>query len=395
MDYAASTPVDARVLEAMRPYEAGIFGNPGAIHRDGQLASAAVFHAREKLAKTLASDFREIIFTASATEANNLALRGACEAAQDRGIKRPKIVISAIEHESVRDTARCLVKLCGAEVVEIPVNNEGIIDLAAISSALDSNTVIISVHYANSEIGTIQPISEIAQIVKNYKLSTNNSYLLFHTDAAQAFQYLPCAVRDLGVDLLTLSSHKIYGPKGAGALYMKNISEIRYPKLAPQLFGGGQESGFRSGTENVPAIVGFGEAAAIAMEMQENESVRVEHIRDMLWDGIRRFVPDAALNGPGAGFSASRNAARRLPNNLSIYFPGRPAQDLCIELDMAGLAVSPGSACSSRTANPSYVVAALGHDGDRPSSSVRFTLGRQTSEQEVADALTIFSKRFA
>ncbi len=386
LDYAAATPLDARVAEAMRPYEAGMFANAGAIHRDGQLASEAVFKARLAVAKAIGADFREIIFTASATEANNLALRGVFLKAQENGITHPKIIISSIEHESVRETAHYLAERRGGEVVEIPVDREGMLDLVALRSALDERTVIVSIHYAQSELGVVQDIPAIAEIVKNYKLEAKRSlYPLFHTDAAQAFNYLSCdmntlGIHPLGVDMLTLSSHKIYGPKGVGALYVRAVNAV-----SPVTTGGGQEYGMRSGTENVPAIVGFGVAVEIAEEMREAESVRIAGLRDILWNGIKAVVPNAELNG---------SFTRRLPNNLNIYFAGRPAQDLCIELDMMGIAVSPGTACKSRTADPSYAITALGYSGDRPSSSLRLTLGRGTSEGEIKEVLTLFKKRF-
>ncbi len=428
LDYAASTPLDPRVEEAMRPYYSSVFGNPSAVHTFGQEASGAVFHARKAIGEALNADYRQIVFTGSATEANNLALRGAFEHALrkrrlfspaeksdslsahrsatsgDRADAlprcssehianapllsdlmnkqdRPKILISGIEHESVRAACKDLHEAYGVEVVDIPVDKLGIIDVILLKTLFDDRVILISVQYANSEIGTIQPIKEIGEIIKNYKLEAGSSaYPLFHTDAVQAFQYLKCDVKELGVDMLTLSAHKIYGPKGIGCLYIGNPG-----LLDPMVSGGGQEYGMRSGTENVPAIVGFAKAVEIAEDMRAEESKRMVTLRDLLWDSIETIVPDAEVNG---------SIDNRVPNNLNVYFPGHSAQDACIELDMQGIAVSPGTACSSRASQPSYVIEALGFSGDRPSSSIRFSLGRQTTKAEIEAVSSIFKKRF-
>lgn len=423
LDYAASTPLDPTASKAMHPYHSTLFGNPSAIHLAGQTASAALHEARTQVAEAIGAGYRDIVFTGSATEANNLALRGVLAQAlrnqnssapaaelssrsiRLRALARPsqsdlrdvpqdshqhasslgspyKILISAIEHESVRAACAGLKASFGVEVVDIPVDNEGIIDLSLLKTHLDERVVMVSVQCANSEIGVIQPIAEIARIIRDFRKDA--VYPLFHTDAVQALQYEPCDVSVLGVDLLTLSAHKIYGPKGIGALYARD-PEL----LLPQIVGGGQEYGMRSGTENVPAIVGFGVAAGIAITMREKESIRIAALRDRLWQGILGIVPDAELNGPPTVHD------RRLPNSLNVYFPGHSAQDMCIELDMMGIAVSPGTACSSRTAEPSYVVEALGFSGDRPSSSIRFSLGRQTTIREIDEVIAVFKKRFA
>jgi cysteine desulfurase len=299
----------------------------------------------------------------------------------------------------------------GVEIIEIPVNSEGIIDLIKLKEALNENTVLVSVQMANSELGVIQPIQEIAEVIKKYKARVGSAiYPLLHTDAVQAFQYMKCDVMDLGVDMMTLSAHKIYGPKGIGMLYarnskhqslnpkqiqnsnMRNVSdlEFRYSDfLSPLVIGGGQEYGMRSGTENVSAIVGFAKAVEIAEKLRGKESKRVAVLRDALWIGIKKIIPDAELNGPPV-----EGGAERLPNNLSIYLPSRPAQDVCIEFDLMGIAVSPGTACASRAAEPSRVIKALGFSGDRPLSSIRFSLGRQTTVGEIRSVLSILKKRF-
>ncbi len=381
MDYAATTPMDSGVEKAMHPFYSGIFGNPSSSHLHGQQASRAVFLARQAVAKALNADYTEIVFTGSATEANNLAVRGAVEYAAAQGIMKPRVVISAIEHESVYEACMALKRLHGAEIIEIPVNGEGIIDLTKLEVELNENTILVSIQMANSELGVIQPIKEIAESIKKYKAGAGSAvYPLFHTDAVQAFQYMACNVADLGVDMMTLSAHKIYGPKGVGLLYVKKGISIE-----PQIAGGGQENGMRSGTENVAAIVGFAKAVEIAEKVRVKEFKRVAVLRDALWKGIKKIVPDAELNG---------SVVDRIPNNLNVYLPSRPAQDVCIELDLMGVAVSPGTACASRAAEPSRVLKALGFSGDRPMSSIRFSLGRYTTAVEIRSVLSILKKRF-
>lgn len=397
MDYGAATPMDSAVEKAMRPFYNGSFGNPSSSHLHGQEASRAVFLARQGIAKALNADYTEIIFTGSATEANNLAIRGVFEYALAEKKNKSRIVISAIEHESVYEACMALKRLYGAEIIEVPVSGEGIIDLQKLEAALNENTVLVSVQMANSELGVIQPIYEIAKIVRNFRDSRykmqdagiRNNYPLFHTDAVQAFQYMGCDVIDLGVDMLTLSAHKIYGPKGIGALYVRRFMNPESCILNPLIVGGGQENGLRSGTENVAAIVGFAKAVEITEKLRIKESKRVASFRDALWKGIKKIIPDAKLNGPPVG-----GREDRLSNNLSVYLPARPAQDVCIELDLMGIAVSPGTACASRAAEPSRVLKALGFSGDRPMSSIRFSLGRGTTAVEIRSVLAILKKRF-
>lgn len=365
LDYAASTPVAPEVEKTMRIYFSKKFGNPGSTHWFGQETSAAIFEAREKIAKAIGVDYKQIIFTASATEANNLALRG---------VVSGKIVVSAIEHNSVMETCSSR-----GNCVYIPVDKEGFVDLKKLKSALNKKTVLVSVIYASNEIGVVQPIKEISKIIRNFR--GNNIYPLFHTDAVQAFQFLKCNVDELGVDLMTLSAHKIYGPKGMGLLYVRNKKLI-----SPIVTGGGQEWGLRSGTENVPYIVGFGKAVELAESLRLKESGRLRKLRDYFWKELKKIVPKVELNGP---------IKNRLANNLNVYFPGRPAQDLCLELDIWGVSVSPGVACSVRSAKPSYIIQALGYSGDRPYSSIRFSLGRWTTKKEIDDVLRIFRKRFS
>lgn len=374
LDYASSTPIATEVVKVMESHWSDTFGNPGSTHWFGQQASGAVFKARQTIASFLDVDYKDILFTSSATEANNLALRGVLKKSKQ---KNPRIVVSAIEHESILETCRDLEKE-GVEVVYIPVNKEGIVDCKEVERALNKRTILVSIMYANNEIGTIQPVKKIGELIKKYKGEDN--YPLFHTDAVQAFQYLPCSIKKLGVDLLTLSAHKIYGPKGIGLLCVKDKG-----LLAPIITGGGQESGLRSGTENVPYIIGLAKAMELVEKNRNKELKRVGELRDYFWKEMKDIISDIEMNG---------SLKNRLPNNINIYFPGRPASDLCIELDIWGLAVSSGTACSARSIKPSYVIEALGGSEDRAFSSLRISLGRYTTKAEIVSALKIFKQRF-
>jgi cysteine desulfurase len=373
-DYAATTPVDPAVLAAMEPYFAEKFGNPGSLHSFGQEAIAVVDRSRETIARAVGADFRQIIFTGSATEANNLALRGAVAGFRVARKAMPRIIVSAIEHESVLETARDMGRE-GAEVVYAPVDEKGTVDLKKIKESLTSDTAVVSIMYANNEIGAIQPIAEIAKTIQEFR--GKNIYPLFHIDAAQALQFLDCDISHLGIDLMTLSAHKIYGPKGIGALYIKDMKNLR-----PIISGGGQEFGLRSGTENVPSIVGFAKAVELTTVLRDKESGRLAELRDHLSAEIKRIFPKAEINGP-------ENDAEKLPNILNVYFPGLAAQDLLTKFDLAGLAVSSGSACRSRAPEYSYVIEELGYSKERAKSSIRFSLGRPTAEDEITRALEI------
>lgn len=391
-DYAASTPVDPEVEKAMRPFWSEVFGNPGALHFFGQKASAEVFKARKSMADILGCKYDEIIFTGSATEANNLALRGIVKkflSDKTSLTSKPKIIVSAIEHDSILDTARILEKE-GAETAYLPVSKKGIVDLEKLEELLDDRTVLVSVMYANNEIGTIQPIREISKIINNFRnrtaVTTRTIYPLLHTDAVQAFNYLPCGVDELGVDLMTLSSQKIYGPKGIGMLYFRNSAKT-VKSLEPLITGGGQESGLRSGTENVPGIVGFAKAAEIADKLRDKEIKRLNKLKDYFLTKAKKIIPSSQLNGDGKN---------RLPNNINLYFPGEEAQELIIKLDLAGFAVSPGAACSARVCKPSHVLKAMGHSDELATHSVRITFGRGTTKKEIdllLSALKKISKR--
>jgi cysteine desulfurase len=414
LDNAATTPLDSEVKKAMEPYFDATYGNPNSLHWFGQQARAAVDGARETIATAISARFREAIFTGSATEANNLALRGAIKKARPTfDVLQPgkpmKIIVSDIEHDSILDTVKDLEKE-GVEVVYIPVNEYGFVDVQQIKDALDERTVLVSIMYANNEIGSIQPIKEIAEIIKAFRERENAIpyYPLFHADAVQAFQFLDCNVNDLGVDLMTLSAHKIYGPKGIGVLYTRTMDSVTHMHddrmyiISPRVFGGGQEFGMRSGTENVPAIVGFGKAVELAVARREAEKNRIEQLRQKLWVGINNMHSKAMLNGmnldsglrrndrKGSGDGGEKSSA--LPNILNVYFPGHRGGELLIALDLQGVAVSSGSACAARSAMPSHVLSAMGFDDERAGGSLRFSLGRHTTEAEVDVVIAALKK---
>lgn len=360
LDYAASTPVAPEVFRAMRPYFSDKFGNPGSLHSFGQEALAAVDRSRETIAGALGAKFREIVFAGSATEANNLALRGAVAS----GISR--LMVSAVEHESVLETARALKKE-GVEVTELPVDKNGVVKLPALAEALHGRPALVSVMCANNETGAIQPIAKISKMVRG-------AGSLFHTDAAQAFQFLNCNVEVLGVDLLTLSGHKIYGPKGVGALYVRAKT-----KIGPILTGGGQEFGLRSGTENTPLIAGFAAAVEYIEKDKEKHARRIAVMREQLLRGLKKIYPRAQLNG-GKDY---------LPNIMNVWLPGKEAEDMLIRLDLAGIAISAGSACSARSSQPSRVLRAMGFPDARTKQSLRISLGRPTAQAEIARFLEV------
>ncbi len=382
LDYAASTPVDPRVFDVMKPYFSEKFGNPGSVHSFGQDAIAAADRSRETIARAIGAEFREIIFTGSATEANNLALRGIVKKyldefpRSDNNVK-PRIIISTIEHESVLETARELEKE-GIEVFYVPVNKEGVIDVDFLKKSLNERTILVSVMYANNEVGTIQPITEIAEIISKYRMFTSLKYPFFHTDAVQAFQFLDCDVKKLGVDMMTLSAHKIYGPKGIGCLYSR-------VSLLSIVSGGGQEFGMRSGTENVPSIVGFAKAVELRSSLLVRSNEQIHELCDYLWRGIKKIFPKAQRNSPAS-------KGKTLPNILNVSFPGLEAQDIITRLDLNGVAVSSGSACRSRALEASHVIVAMGFSKERAKSSIRFSLGRLTNKKEIDSARAALKK---
>lgn len=373
LDYAATTPIDKEVLKEMDPYLKKDFGNPSSLHLFGQIARAAIDEARRKVAKFLNCQESEIIFTGSATEANNLAIFGLVRSVK-RKISKPHIITSAIEHHAVLHPFEKLEKE-NVEVTFVKPNKEGIVQISEIKKVIRENTVLISLMYANNEIGTIQPIEELGKYLQKIN-QTRKQKIYFHTDAVQAVNYLDCNVQKLGVDLLTLSAHKIYGPKGVGALFIKEGTPIE-----PIIYGGGHEFGLRSGTENVAGIVGLGKAIELVEEHKE-EIKKIRFLRDK--------IISEALKIPGTRLNGSKE--KRLPNNVNVSITGVEGESLVIGLDQEGIAVSTGSACSSHDLKPSHVLLAIGLSPKEAHGSLRITLGRFTTEDEIDYFLKVLPK---
>jgi cysteine desulfurase len=378
-DYAATTPIDPCVKKAMNAVP---FGNPNSLHVFGQEAQKALDGAREKMARCLNVDFEDIVFTGSATEANNLALRGIVAGAAERMRAmhaRPKIIISAIEHESVYETAKALERNGIAECALIPVNGDGIVNIRKIEKEIDERTVLVSVMYVNNETGSIQPIGEIARIIKNFRSSKSKKglpkktdYPLLHTDAVQALQYIDCDVTTLGVDTLTLSAHKLYGPKGVGVLYIKDRANAMRA-MEPIVTGGGQEFGMRSGTQNVSGIVGCAEAAEYACGIRAKQNAKTHALRKSFFELVKEIYPRAEMN---ASFEACS------PYILNVWFPGISNELLLIQFDKEGIAVSAGSACHARAPQASHTITAM-HGEERARESIRFSFGRDTKTADI------------
>jgi cysteine desulfurase len=364
MDYAATTPVRSEVLGAMLPYFSDAFGNPSSVHSCGQSSRQAVEDARAQLAVLIGCVPDEIIFTSGGSEADNHALKGVAGANRGRG---NHIITTAIEHHAVLETCRFLAEN-GYEVTYLPVNESGLVDPQAVQAALTPRTTLVSIMLANNEVGTIEPIEEIAAIV-------SKAGVYFHTDAVQAAGHIPIDVNRLGVDLLSLSGHKLYGPKGIGALYIR-----RGTRIDSFIHGGGQEKGRRAGTENVPSIVGLGKAAELARQELSAEMVRLSLLRDRLVSGILNSIEYVKLNG---------HPVLRLPNNVNISVEGAAGEALLLNLDMEGICVSTGSACSTTTHEPSHVLTALGIPAERAHSSLRMTLGHWTTAAEIDRVLEV------
>ena len=360
MDYHATTPVDPRVLEAMMPFFFERFGNPASRnHAFGWEAEEAVETARKQVADLLGAGAKEIIFTSGATESNNLAIKGAAEMYREKG---NHIITCVTEHKAVIDTCKKLEKQ-GSRVTYLPVQKDGRISLDDLRAAINDKTILITIMTANNEIGVLQPIAEIGAIAKE-------KGILFHTDAVQAVGKVPFNVNDLKVDLVSLTAHKMYGPKGVGALYVRR----RNPRVlvAEQISGGGHERGMRSGTLNVPGIVGMGKAAALAMAEMATESARLRALRDRLNALLHENLDEIYING---------SMEHRLPHSLNISFAYVEGESLLMGIN--DVAVSSGSACTSASLEPSYVLKALGAGDDLAHSSIRFGLGRWTTEEEV------------
>ncbi|OQY80649.1 MAG: cysteine desulfurase NifS [Anaerolineae bacterium UTCFX3] len=366
LDYAATTPVDARVLDAMTPYFADSFGNPSSVHRFGQRAEAAVESARETVASALHCRPDEIVFTSCGSESDNLALRGAMMFGLQND--RPWLLTSRVEHHAVSKTAEQLEKYYGVQVEWLPVGAHGMVTPETMRRAVCDGTALASVMLANNEIGTINPVAELASICRERGI-------LFHTDAVQAAAYLDVDVTQLGVDMLSLGGHKFYGPKGVGALYVKKGT-----RLVPHTTGGGQEFGLRAGTQNVPYIVGFAEALRLAAEEREERVAHVQPLRDQVIGRVLEDIPDAQLTG---------HPENRLPNHASFVFKDADGNLLLQLLDAAGFACSSGSACKTGNPEPSEVVAALGLSRDWALGSLRITLGKDSTPEQINSFLNL------
>lgn len=358
MDYNSTTPADSEVVQAMLPYFSEKFGNAASKHHFGNAASAAVEHSRKQISDLLHCNPKDIVFTSGATESNNLALKGIIEANFKENIN---IVTTEIEHSSILDVCKSL-RANGVHVNYVKPNEYGIVNPKDVENSIDSNTVLVSVMTANNEIGTIQPIPEIGQICKSKNV-------LFHTDAVQAFGKIPIDVNEFSVDLMSISAHKIYGPKGVGALYVNSKKKIQ---LTEQINGGGHEQGLRSGTLNTPGIVGFGKAAEIAQTRMFTDFKKEIVQRDILIENFLKRISFTYLNG---------SKEKRLPNNVNISFEGVESGVLLSHLK--NIAVSTGSACSSATLQPSHVLKSLRKSDSQIKSAVRFGIGRETTNEEI------------
>lgn len=370
LDHSATTPVRREVLEAMLPHFSVGYGNPSSIYTMGQEARKAMDDAREVAARAIGARMGEIVFTSGGTESDNAALKGAAFALRHMG---NHIITTTIEHHAVLHTCHQLEQF-GFEVSYVPVDEQGLVDPQSVARAIMDETVLVSVMTANNEIGTIQPVAEIASIVKG-EAQARGRTIVMHTDAVQAAGFLDINVRTLGVDLMSLSAHKIYGPKGVGLLYVK-----RGTPFEAQNAGGGQERQRRSGTENVPGIVGMGEALRLATAEREEVSARCMRLRDRLIEGIFDSIDGTHLNG---------HPTRRLPNNVNISFEGVEGEPVLLGLDFTGVCASSGSACSSASLEPSHVLLAIRRSADLAQGSLRITLGRDNTDEDVDYLLSV------
>jgi cysteine desulfurase len=382
LDYAAATPIDERVKEEMLRYfskKDGLFGNPSSLHSFGQATYNALEDARARIAKAINGHHSEILFFSSATEANNFALRATAKKYKQTTGKMPHIIISAFEHPSVYQTAEDMERNGDAEVSEIPALPDGALDIEKLPSLLRENTVLVSVLYVQNEIGTVQDLKRIREIidaeVRLLQTEAKLPYPLLHSDAAQGYLY-SYDTQELGVDLMTIASYKVYGPKGAAALYVRGERTDMRDIIAPLVTGGSQEKGMRGGTQNLPAIMGFAKALELAIEDRSEERERLNELAGRFVSGLQKGIPGVELN-------AQRTS--RSPHVLDIYFP--EADNIDKALDMAGIAASTGSACLARAAQKPHTLVALGYSEERMKGSVRFSLGRQTTQEEIDEAV--------
>ena len=366
-DNAATTPLDERVFEEMKEFLLHNYGNASSIHTFGRKARAGVDKSREIIAKMLNAQESEIYFTSGGTESNNLAIKGIVHSYQDKG---NHIITSSVEHPSVLNTCRFL-ESQGFKVTYLPVDGFGMVDPSDVRKAISENTIIVSIMHANNEVGTINDIDEIGKITKEFEV-------LFHTDAVQTFGKLPIDVNKIGVDILSISAHKIYGPKGIGGLYVR-----KGIKIQPQQYGGGQERNKRSGTENVPNIVGFRKAVEIRGSEMENEYKYLTELEKYFKTKLSEKIDNIFFN---------THPERKLPGYLNISFSETEGESLLLSLDLEGIAVATGSACSSGSIEPSYVLLAMGLSPERIQSSIRITMGKQNSKEDIDYALKVFPK---
>ncbi|WP_048080567.1 MULTISPECIES: cysteine desulfurase NifS [Methanobacterium] len=363
MDHSATSPVDPEVFEAMKPYFVDNFGNASTLYSLGRDARKAMEAAREQVASLIGAKPEEVIFTSGGTESDNIAIKGTVYRLKNKG---NHIITSAIEHPAVRETCKYLEKN-GFEVTYLPVYEEGIVRVSDLEDAITDKTILITIMHANNEIGTIQPIAEIGKIARENKI-------YFHTDAVQTIGKIPVNVEEMNVDMLSLSAHKVYGPKGIGALYVK-----KGVRLEPIIHGGGHEKGLRPGTENVSGIVGLGKACELAEKNLLEDAKYITNLRDKLIDGILNSIEQSYLDG---------HRTKRLPNNVNLRFTGIEGESLVLHLDSKGVAASTGSACSSKSLEPSHVLIALGLEHVEAHGSLRLTLGKENTEEEVDYVIT-------
>jgi len=369
LDYNATTPMDPRALESMIPFMREYYGNPSSIHSYGSKAKAALDESRERVSELIRTKPKEIVFTSGGSESNNSAIIGAAFALKEKG---NHLITTEIEHASILETFRFLGNH-GFKLTLLGVDHHGLIDLDELRESITDETILVSVMFANNETGVVMPINEIAALVKE-------KGIIFHTDAIQALGKMDINLNDISVDMLSVSSHKIYGPKGVGAIYIKTGLRID-----PFIHGGGQERGRRSGTENVPAIVGFGKACEIVKEelKSQKSEVRIKGMRDRLHNGITDKIDCLKLNG---------HPEKRLPNTLNLSFEDVEGESLVINLDLEGIAVSTGSACSEGNVDPSHVLLAMGLSKQQASSSIRFSFGRFNEEKDVDRVLEVLPR---
>ncbi|MEN4017050.1 MAG: cysteine desulfurase NifS [Methanobacterium sp.] len=362
MDHSATSPVDPQVFEAMKPYFVDSFGNASTLYSLGRDARKAMESARAQVASLIGAKPEEIIFTSGGTESDNIAIKGTAYRLKDKG---NHIITSAIEHPAVDETCKYL-EQNGFEVTYLPVYEEGIVRVSDLKDAITDKTILITIMHANNEIGTIQPVAEIGKIAREKKI-------YFHTDAVQTVGKIPVNVKELNVDMLSLSAHKLYGPKGIGALYIR-----KGVRLEPIIHGGGHEKGIRPGTENVSGIVGLGKACALAEENLLDNTKYLTNLRDRLMDEVLNSVEKSYLNG---------HKTKRLPNNVNFRFTGIEGESLVLHLDSKGIAASTGSACSSKKLEPSHVLMAIGLKEVDAHGSLRLTLGKENTEEDVDHAI--------